>query len=222
MQGNICSRWFYTPFTLCKQLQPWSAADCEGWGWNSPFWHSPSKQTSAKAACVRARVCLCVFKQFSWIRLDVCSGLIWGKPNTLGAIGGNGWLIGTLSFFGQTQTHLLCSSTSSCTNQNHGSGEKNKHHGVRLRNKVGIQDVIAKFGAEVNKNSKLDQCQPTKCWSAQLMQSKIIYFFLFKYLFIDLRDKPVGLSKKKTQTDDRIDGWGRDLLRGGEGILCWC
>lgn len=70
----------------------------EGRGWNSPSCQSPSKQTHAKAPCV--------YKQSNWIRLDVYSGLIWAKPNTLWAIKGNGWVIGTLSFSANANTSI--------------------------------------------------------------------------------------------------------------------
>lgn len=113
------------------------------WGWNSPSCQSPSKQTRAKAPCV--------YKQFNWIWLNVYSGLIWAKPNTPWAIKGNGWAIGTLSFSAM-QTHLLRSTTSSCTNQNQAARRENKHHAVRLlRNLENRTSHITRIGPEVYK-----------------------------------------------------------------------
>lgn len=105
-QCNTHSLGSYAPFTLPWQLRPQSTnvgfsvrwRMVVRWGWNSPPCQSPSKQACAKAPCV--------YKQFNWIRLNVCSGLIWAKPNTPWAIKGNGWVIGTLSFSANANTSI--------------------------------------------------------------------------------------------------------------------
>lgn len=122
-QCNTHSLGSYAPFTFPWQLQPQSTnvgfsvrwRVVVRWGWNSRLCQSPSKQTCAKAPCV--------YKQFNWIRLNVCSGLIWQSqihPELSKAT--DEWL--ELSVFQQMQTHLLRSTTSSCTNQNQGDKEE--------------------------------------------------------------------------------------------------
>lgn len=139
-QGNIHSPGSHTPFTLHRQLQPHSTTvglsgregegglrgigRREGCGWNSPSCQSPSKQTHAKAPCV--------YKQLSWIRLDVYSGLIWAKPNTLWAIKGDGWVIGTLSFFGKCKHIYYAPPLQAVQIKISAASRENKHHAVWL------------------------------------------------------------------------------------------
>lgn len=102
-QCNIYNLGSYAPFTLPWQLRPQNTTvgfSVRWGGGGDGILHHAKAHPSRPLPKHR------MYEQFNWIRLNVCSALIWARPNTPWAIKGNGWAIGTLSFPAHANTSI--------------------------------------------------------------------------------------------------------------------